>query len=181
MKICSRCKNSFPKTKEYFGNCKRGKTTYLHSWCRKCVREYSLKKYNENPNLRRKYHKNFIRTPSGIYSQLHKRVHAHNNINSILISREDFIEWYEKQDKKCIYCGIKEEDLHKVSDAHNNNSKRLTIDRMNSSKNYEKDNIVLACSKCNLIKNDLFSYGEMKEIAQKYISPKWRKEGIDYL
>ena len=37
----------------------------------------------------------------------------------------------------------------------------------------------LACFRCNLIKNDFFTYDEMKTIGKELVKPKWVEKGID--
>ena len=58
----------------------------------------------------------------------------------------------------CEYCEITEELwLSKYK-------RTLEIDRKNNDKGYGLDNITWACHRCNVIKNNLLSYQEMKEI-----------------
>ena len=78
-----------------------------------------------------------------------------------------------RKTKKCFYCGISVEALSKVKDVMNNGTHRLTIDRLDNSRGYELNNIVLACLRCNSIKTDFFTTEEMKGIAIKYVKPKW--------
>jgi hypothetical protein len=78
---------------------------------------------------------------------------------------QDYYPWYENTPKKCYYCGITEEELSKLS---LKKGKKLQIERIDPTKGYTLDNIVLACYKCNSIKSNIFTAEEMKEIAQKY-------------
>lgn len=96
------------------------------------------------------------------------------------LTKEEFVDWYNKTEKICFYCGIPEQKLKDYSifnifHKKNQHSVRLTIDRMDNTLSYELGNIVFACSPCNRVKNNILTANEMKEIAQKYIKPKWNK------
>lgn len=49
-RACSKCHNEYPPTAEYFGVLKGGKDG-IHSWCRKCLREYDRIR-NKTPQRR---------------------------------------------------------------------------------------------------------------------------------
>lgn len=121
----------------------------------------------------------FVRTVKGIYKTLSR--------NSVVrgldvdITRDEFILWYESQDKICVYCGIPEElikavPLFRVIRAHKSRAPRacdrLTIDRRNNAMGYQKGNLVLACFRCNSTKSDFFSHEEMLKIGS-VIRSKW--------
>ncbi len=118
------------------------------------------------------YYKEFSKSASGIFSTIKHRVKTENKKDYLRISREDFIEWFNLQPKKCYYCDIPE---NLISDKWCKQSKRLQVDRVDSDKVYELGNIVLACPVCNSFKSDIFSGEEAREIAQKYIKPKWKE------
>lgn len=92
---------------------------------------------------------------------------------------KDFCNWYASQLRVCSYCGIPEETLEAINKDNYFLERVLTIDRKDNSKGYTKDNMVLSCRKCNIIKNDVLSHEEMLEIAQKYITPKWQKKNLE--
>ncbi len=71
--------------------------------------------------------------------------------------------------KECVYCGVPEKRLGWYK-----NQKRLSIDRKDSSLLYKKDNLVLACLACNRVKSDVFSFDEMKKLAELFIKKKWQ-------
>jgi len=108
----------------------------------------------------------YANSPKGIYAQLKKNVNHRNRGVNLDISHEDFIEWHNKQEKKCVYCGIKEKDLYKIRNLHKKEIKRLTIDRVSNDRNYELGNIVLACILCNSVKSNFFTFDEMKKIGK---------------
>lgn len=117
----------------------------------------------------------FSKTPKGFYKVI-KRNSIKRNIECL--SQLDFLEWYSKQDKVCIYCGINEEKIHTLSNYKrlNNTSpniNRLTIDRIDNKLGYIVNNIKLACNACNSTKADLFSFEEMCKIGKLFIIKKY--------
>jgi len=98
-------------------------------------------------------------------------------------SRESFLQWYLSAEKKCCYCGIKEEDLNRYFNEQNpqyfvsndkddkarQRGKVLEIERVVTapkSKNvYTLDNTRLACYVCNNAKSDFLSATDFKPIA----------------
>lgn len=126
----------------------------------------NYQKYHRKNFKLRKYLNEWRRKnkPSHIFSILKTRAKRENIQFSL--TKDEFIEWYEKQNKKCFYCQRSIEDINKMDDSINNRTRRLTIDRLDNSKPYELDNIVLACYRCNYIKSDFFSKEEMIEIGK---------------
>lgn len=49
----------------------------------------------------------------------------------------------------------------------------ISIDRKNNNQDYQLPNMCLACKLCNRLKSDFFTEKEFKEIAIKYIKPKY--------
>lgn len=90
-------------------------------------------------------------------------------------SVNDFISWHNIQEKKCSYCDIPQETWELLFKGHQNKYS-LTIDRKDNSFGYTVNNMALACSQCNMVKNDCLSYEEMKEIGLKYLKPKWQEK-----
>lgn len=125
-------------------------------------------------------------TPSGIYTALKGQINytkKHMNRRDyrgyirrprkdLLCSREEFIGWYNIQPKKCAYCGISEEKLDSVNDVWNEKLARLSVDCVDNDRGYSLDNMVLACGRCNITKNDFFTFEEMKVIG-KIIGTHW--------
>ncbi len=135
-------------------------------------KEYAKKRMLENPEHVRKlararlarYHK----TPKGIYKLLKYR--SQKNKRSIL-SQDEFIKWYNKQDKICFYCHIPESLVGYIKNKNGRN--RLSIERLDWNKGYEKNNMCLACFTCNCVKNTVFDSVTMKKLAIKFIKPLW--------
>lgn len=170
---------------------KQMKNANLLEQKRKYAREY-YKKYRNNPEYQ-KYRKEYWSrissnpelysrrkdavnrwrgTISGIYTSLKNR-----RRNDFRITKKEFVEWYEKQEKKCSYCGITLEEIKRLPYPYNrkNGLVKLSIDRKDNSAGYKIDNITLSCFTCNTIKNNFFTYDEMRKIGQKIISPKLKR------
>ena len=119
----------------------------------------------------RKYRREWrYKRPEGIWEVLRQGSIRRGKL--LKITRKEFIEWWNKQEKICFYCGVSVDKLMKLNDSMASWCKRLTIDRLENKKPYQIGNMVLACRRCNAIKGDFFTWQEMKEIGQKYVRPK---------
>lgn len=98
----------------------------------------------------------------GIYTQI-KGSNKQNRKIKFDMTKEEFITWYKKQERKCVYCDRTEKEV--VKD-RNGRFTRLSIDRKDNNKGYEIDNIVLCCLSCNATKSDFFTYDEMLKIGK---------------
>jgi hypothetical protein len=130
-------------------------------WFNKYNREYA----KQNPEKRKRIMQKYQASPKGIYRNLMTR-----GKERVIISQQDFIKWYESQEKQCFYSDIPETQVAKF--AKGKLRKRLTIDKVNPKGNYAEDNMVLACGICNMVKNDIFTQEEMLTIG-KIIKKKW--------
>lgn len=92
-----------------------------------------------------------------------------------LLSKEQFIEWFNSQPKICFYCDIPSEAWETLYYGYHNKFS-MSIDRKSPSLGYVPINMVMACGKCNAVKTDVLTSEEMMEIGQKYLKPKWQKE-----
>ena len=135
---------------------------------REKYREYHRLWNRSHRETRRLDSKRYNATPKGIYNAL--RWGCLRRKVPFEWGMENFILWYAKQPRKCFYCGVSEKDIKKVQWTKRFN--RLTFDKIIPKDGYRENNVVLACQRCNLIKNDFFSQEEMLAIAKKYIRPK---------
>lgn len=172
-KTCSRCKRE--KTIDCFTKDKYA-LDKLDYWCRECKKTYqsskrgkkAMNRYNNSlkgkktakkyyySNKGQKRYRNYSQTPEGIYAHI-KGGAKHRNI-IFIITKEEFINWYNTQEKRCVYCNRTEQEAIKDKDGK---YKRLSIDRKDNNKGYELNNIVLSCHKCNTIKSEIFTYEQM--------------------
>lgn len=110
-------------------------------------------------------------TLNGIYISLKNRKR-----NDFDLNKEEFIKWYENQDKKCSYCNLTLEEIRKLPSPYNrkNGLTKYSIDRKDNDIGYTIDNITLCCFTCNTIKNNFLTYEEMLKIGKEIIEPKLR-------
>ena len=92
--------------------------------------------------------------------------------------RDEFLNWYNTQEKKCCYCGVEESDLIKYFDKEINEQykwarprgKFLEVERVitapESENKYSKENCRLACYICNNAKSDFLSAESFEPIAR---------------
>jgi hypothetical protein len=143
-------------------NCFEMKTLsefYKKGPCKVCTDKKNEHYHNENLNKMRSWRNEYNKLK---YNELVKS----NNLEKILnkklynarghskklgrvfdITLEDTLELYRKQQGRCIYSGEVMQIKFHCDDA-------ISIDRIDSSKGYLKDNIVLCCWKTNKLKSD---------------------------
>ena len=155
---------------------------------KKKAREYAKKYIKKHKEYSREYRKrnrekireyNRKRCLVGYYKffTIKHKLKKSGRLHLLNISKEEFNSWIVGVPRKCFYCEIPEEVSERIAPSINLSPaarRRLTIDRMDTSKPYELGNLTLACWRCNLTKSNYFSPWEMKEIAAKYITPKWK-------
>lgn len=156
MKACTKCGEMKPLT-EFTKN--KHTRDGLNCWCKTCANEHT---------------KRFRKTPSGIYTAIKGRSKFYKR-KPFDLSRARFIEWYNAQPRVCVYCDIPEEHTYMLEHSYGTKTNRLTVDCRDNYSGYVEGNLALACYKCNSIKLDVFSFEEMREIAQKYLKPQWIK------
>lgn len=178
MKECTYCHQKFPKNTDYFFRSyhSQRKGFYLESRCKPCSRKLSREYRKAHAEKFRERQRAWTQTPKGAYKSLKNSTRGH----LVKISQEKFVEWYKSQPRKCCYCGLEEKRLQLVSDKYNNKTYRLSVDRIDSSKDYEEENLVLCCLRCNHIKGDFFTQSEMVEIGKTFISQKWRQNATQH-
>jgi len=138
-KICSR------KNMIKYNNSVKGIKVH-DKWCKKYM------KLNQ-----RKYHA----STKGIYNIL-KRTAKERKLK--LLSRDDFIKWYNATEKICQYCKRTLEEIQHDKIENSNNIRRLSIDRKDNNKGYVLSNLGLACYRCNHVKGNYFSESQMLKI-----------------
>ncbi len=90
-----------------------------------------------------------------LYRALMKTAKKKNH--DILLTLEDFVEFTTID--KCHYCDI---DIVWHSHIHAKGAKtRYNLDRKDNTKGYSKDNCVVCCKDCNMLKSNKISYSTM--------------------
>jgi hypothetical protein len=133
---------------------------------REAILKKIKKRREEYPEQEKQSCAEYSKSAKGIFSYLCRKSRAKGE--TVEISRKDFIEWYDSQEQKCFYCGRNLGEIQKDNTQMNKTIRRFQIDRIDSSKGYVKGNIVLACPRCNMIKNNFFTKNEMLKIVEMF-------------
>lgn len=124
-----------------------------------------LSQKSKNYNIKNKDKiRTFNLTPKGIYNRL--KVTSKSRNIYINITEEDFINWYNNQEKKCYYCCRTLEELKQDIREENKHKDKMSIDRKDNNEGYVLNNMVLACTRCNLVKGNYFTEREMLKIGE---------------
>jgi hypothetical protein len=137
--------------RKYCSEC--GKETLHNFKC--CCPCYCKRYYYKNHGAQKKRLLDKYFSEDWDYSKTYtqKVITAKRKNRVVLFSREEFGVWWKNTPKVCAYCGITESDWAKRRGGYGK-SKRLTLDRVDNKKDYEINNIVWACLKCNTEKRN---------------------------
>jgi hypothetical protein len=153
--ICSTCK--VPKPENEFGPDKRNKHRhYKNNMCNAC------NKISSNRRIKILYDRDdlvfYLRRLFNGISYRCRNNPKYKKLGFDLI-REDLIDLYNKQEGKCAISGIQMTHyIGKNQGYHHNN---VSVDRIDSTKGYIKENIQLVCTTVNLMKSNM-SLEELK-------------------
>jgi len=141
-KVCPKCDIDHPTT-EFDSD--KSQPDGLQSYCKKCKHEIRLK---------------YLSTYDGFIKHLFKdlRSNAKKRKITVNITIEDIHQLYITQNKKCAFTGIimrHESADRQTGDQHILNKWNISVDRIDSSKGYTKDNIQLVCAIVNRLKTSL--------------------------
>jgi hypothetical protein len=151
-KVCKKCELTFPKTTEYFLFNKKG---FAYSYCRKCKAEWLSQKYIPSP--RQKLSKQELldkraeREKKKAINDWHKILYATAKSNSIRKNRdfditEEFIlDLFKKQNGLCYWYGVP-----LISSLETRFPQKPSLDRLDCSLGYTKENVVLSCMAANI-------------------------------
>ena len=110
----------------------------------------------------RAYHRKYDKSFRGKWRKL--RSNAKRRGIPVNLGIDEFIDWYNQQEKLCYYCGVSLDG----DKAGRGKANGQVIERRDNNKGYDLDNIVLACFRCNIIKGSWFTEQQMLEVANKY-------------
>ena len=135
MKKCFKCKQS----KAFSLFFKHEQTTDgYHSWCKSCCSEGN-KKAREKKN-------STIEGRAAIFLQ-NARKSAIKRKQEFAITLEDIVEFWNKQEQTCPYTG-------RTMTLESGKLNTVSIERIDSSIGYTKDNTILVCQAVNRMKSD---------------------------
>jgi hypothetical protein len=160
--VCNVCGNTFTPIKINQKSCP-------NEQCRKKSKKARTQKYIKNRK---------VKDPIAFIGD-HIKDSARNRNIDAPHSPLEYRNWYIQQTKKCVYCKNDNETivkyLKKIGEKITVLQNRLHFDRIDSSKGYLLDNLVLACSICNSHRSDIICHDEFMEVAENYIVPKIKK------
>jgi hypothetical protein len=124
--------------------------------------------------------------PDYTMGELDKKIkswYKENDVKDLLVSFEkehfmsiaEFREIYghDEKERACVYCGLKESDVHNLLKNKSLFTKRyysrghtMEVDRRIPNEEYKDGNIVLCCYWCNNAKTDEFTFEEFMEIGE---------------
>ena len=115
----------------------------------------------KHPEQTRETKRRYAESASGAYSTLKKGA-ARRGKASLDITRDEFVRWLEESPQVCYYC--------KRPVKRGIGMSKRTIDRKDCKKGYCLSNIVIACSRCNMMKGNWLTAEQMLDAAMRYFS-----------
>jgi hypothetical protein len=131
LKRCNKCGEEFPVTTDYFTKYKNSKDGFYYT-CKTCQSENRTKSRKKNG---RKWHENIL-------NSIHSRAKVTNKSDEI--DRSFLIELKNRQNGMCYWFNIP------IDFTMQDKLRRPSIDRLDNSKGYTKDNVVLTTQFANL-------------------------------
>lgn len=123
--------------------------------CKDCGTEDESRHYQSGKMPRcydcQNYH-NLVKKPTG---------------GGVEFTREQYLEWKEKGNRRCTYCGVDGPTLYALGILNPRNKRRyesIGVDRLDNNLNYRLTNIVPCCGPCNAIKSGILSHAEMARL-----------------
>lgn len=127
LKICPKCNKELPLSDFHINRERADNHAFSCKWCRKAY--YDARKHT-------KFYKEKAQLPKSRFSVY--KASAKTNSREFTLSLEEFETFW---DCECFYCG--------------RFFKGIGLDRVNSSRGYNLNNIVSCCTACNRMKSDL--------------------------
>lgn len=150
MRLCPSCDER--KSDSSFHKSSRAKSG-LQTYCKAC----QVEKDNENPVRNERYLRYRAKWPGRTtWSFIKKRA---EKMGVPFSAMEDFVSWFEGAARHCTYCAMDEAEAKRRFD-HN-----LHVDRKENGLGYVVGNMVLACHRCNVVKNAYLSHDQMMQVA----------------
>jgi len=146
MKECSKCKIVKDIT-EFYSRPERKKGKAFRSNCKLCDKTRKEKYYATEEGFMKKL----------FLSINDRKVATKRNIgHSINFTKEEFLELWQEYKKKygmfCFYTGV---PLNFIKSAEHIRGNQVSVDRIDNSKGYSKNNIIFCSAKSNLLKGSV--------------------------
>jgi 5-methylcytosine-specific restriction endonuclease McrA len=90
----------------------------------------------------------------------------------VRISKDDFVNWYKSQPDCGAYCGLTFAELKRLKIKRGGCYVSWDIDRVDSARPYERDNLALSCFVCNSAKGEILSEAESRIIGGASVTVK---------
>lgn len=148
---CSKCKNLFPATLEFFYNNKKHSNGFT-SRCKKCCYEAGKKYRANNKEKIKEYGKKY-------YIDNKKRLNINqinwHMLNRYGISKENLDVIFIFQKKRCLGCGKKLEKYYVDHDHKTGEFRGLVCNNCNSIMGYAKDNTLILIRLVKYLRGEL--------------------------
>jgi hypothetical protein len=168
MKICSMCKIEKPTTEFYTQPYNKN---LVRGFCKKChYKEGEITKFKNKEHYEQVRYK-YTNSEDGFLKQKISYIFTPSTIKekgTPNATKEDFYKYFydyvEKNGRNCFYCKepwtYTTKKVNFGSGVHKKQTKRqnlknLSLDRLDSSKPYNLDNVIFCCAKCNFSKNEV--------------------------
>ncbi len=149
-KSCTKCLGSFPLSNFYTAGKKVDGTAKYNSWCKSCIKQKAASYHKETwgpDRLQRTAFKRSETTRSYLSYLRGKAVKRGGSCAAL----DDLVEIWDRQGGRCALSGWELTKKLGSGTVYTN----CSIDRIDSSRGYEKENIQLVCRAINVAKSDL--------------------------
>jgi len=165
IKKCSKCKIT-KNVKEFYLRPERKNGKGIRSTCKSCDRTRKSKYYSTEDGFMKKL---FASTND-------RRVSTRRHIgHSVDFTREEFFEMWKEYKKQygmfCFYTGI---PLNFIKSPEQIRGNQVSVDRIDNSKGYSKNNIIFCSSKANFMKGSVTI-----DMCSKILALYKKRQGVD--
>ena len=157
--FCPSCKE-YKRPEEFHESIRNRK--FKSGYCKACKSGYE-----KNRMVRIRFLASERRRLRPAEHRWHDRAGVAKKKGLAIMSKAEFVAWWDSQDKICVYCGMGNEACKALY-----SGKGLNVDRKDNSKGYITGNIAFACHRCNMVKSSHLTYDQMMTVAEMFFRPK---------